>query len=409
MKLTYALIAFISLSTAWAAPSNLPSPALHLDPEMTGPEYRSLVEFQKLKLAPRDALRAILNVGKRNLDWLDRINQSRTEADRMDLWTEANTQAYPIEAPSISNRSIIQERWTALLDEMPSAMKDVLLATGTVPNTTPLADAEYLEWARKTDKVYQQASRWLLQEPSLFAYAARARDDVRGYVTLTKETDLEAKLAAWANLDAETKQRLTTALIGICKNSGATHSRCSQEISRVNGSAADLYRKYFPRARTLYESYFKIGSARRDVRWNDAANSCQIPFLEPDTQEVRDWLVSNIEDEWKWNGWSLKLAFQPSGNVTYVRFVAGATPNVNGLAGNRITMDANRPLDHYSTRWTIRHEYGHVLGFPDCYVEFYDEAEGVMVNYQLDITNLMCSRRGKLQAKHYEEMRRVYR
>ena len=94
--------------------------------------------------------------------------------------------------------------------------------------------------------------------------------------------------------------------------------------------------------------------------------------------------------------------------MTHVVFQAGATPHVNGIAGSEITMDGNRNMAEYSSRWTIRHEYGHVLGFPDCYVEFFDVGAGVMVNYQLDITNLMCSRKGKLQERHYLELRNAY-
>ena len=57
-----------------------------------------------------------------------------------------------------------------------------------------------------------------------------------------------------------------------------------------------------------------------------------------------------------------------------------------------------------SSQWTIRHEYGHVLGLPDCYIEFYDEDLGLMIHYQLDVTNLMSSRRGKLQQKQFDQL-----
>jgi hypothetical protein len=124
---------------------------------------------------------------------------------------------------------------------------------------------------------------------------------------------------------------------------------------------------------------------------------------------VKTFLSENIEDEWKWKDWRLTLNFISGGfDTTHVEFVPGATPHVNGLAGSTITMDANQPLTEYHVRWTIRHEFGHTLGFPDCYVEFYDTDKAVMISYQLDTTNLMCSRRGKLQEKHYEELKRVY-
>ncbi len=401
---SFCLVLFLSLSTSYADSSNLP----HLDPEMTGAEYRALFTEKNLNVAV-DELRTILNVGKRNLDWLEKINRTRSAANQLDLWTEANTQAYPIETPSISNRTLIKERYAALLAELPVEMKTVVLGTDELPSTAPFEDEIYLEWARKLDKIYQASSRWLLQEPNLFAYSARAKDDVRGFVALGKEADLATKLANWNALDTETKARLTAGLLGLCKNASITRARCTQELSRetANGSASAFYAKYIARSRTLYNSFFRLSNARRDLRWNEAENTCRMPFQIPASNEIQGWLVDNIEVEWKWNDWKFKLEFASNASA-HVRFVAGATPNVNGLGGNRITMDANRPMDHYSVKWTIRHEFGHVLGFPDCYIEFYDQDAGVMVNYQLDMTNLMCSRRGKLQEKHYLEMKRAY-
>jgi hypothetical protein len=71
-------------------------------------------------------------------------------------------------------------------------------------------------------------------------------------------------------------------------------------------------------------------------------------------------------------------------------------------------MDGNRNIDEYSARWTIRHEYGHVLGFPDCYLEFYDVETETMINYQLDITDLMCSRRGAFKVNHFDQLKAAY-
>jgi predicted Zn-dependent protease len=71
-------------------------------------------------------------------------------------------------------------------------------------------------------------------------------------------------------------------------------------------------------------------------------------------------------------------------------------------------MNSNSSLDEYDVRWTIRHEYGHVLGLPDCYIEFYDRTEKVIINYQIDTTNLMCSRKGHLQPIHVAELQKAY-
>src|SRR5439155_5532825 len=94
--------------------------------------------------------------------------------------------------------------------------------------------------------------------------------------------------------------------------------------------------------------------------------------------------------------------------MTHIVWEAGATPHVESAPGSTITMDENSLLSEYDVQWTIRHEYGHVLGFPDCYHEFYDVEEEVFVSYQLDVTNLMCSRRGKLKETHYNELKKAY-
>ena len=70
--------------------------------------------------------------------------------------------------------------------------------------------------------------------------------------------------------------------------------------------------------------------------------------------------------------------------------------------------DANTPLEEYEVQWTIRHEFGHILRLPDYYVEFYDTHEDIAINYQLDTTDLMCSRAGDFNERIYTELKRVY-
>jgi hypothetical protein len=71
-------------------------------------------------------------------------------------------------------------------------------------------------------------------------------------------------------------------------------------------------------------------------------------------------------------------------------------------------MDSNQPIEEYESQWTIRHEFGHVLGLPDCYHEFYDVNARAYVNYQLDITDLMCSRAGNMNERIYKELKEAY-
>ena len=71
-------------------------------------------------------------------------------------------------------------------------------------------------------------------------------------------------------------------------------------------------------------------------------------------------------------------------------------------------MDENVPADNEVSSSVFQHEFGHVLGFPDCYVEFYDEGEQKMINYQIDTGNIMCSRIGKVTGLHRDAIRAAY-
>lgn len=414
-------LALLAVSAPFVSPLALAHPGGELDLEMTGPEYRALFEQRLWSDDSLDAtaagLQDILEYGKRNLDWLEAVNGARP-SDRQLALSDASTQrGIPIDAPRESNDTIVRGELEALRLATPASFWKTIEGSGAAPATIPadMTDETYLDATRKLDRVYQSASRWTLQAPSLFAYAARAVGDIRGYYFLAREADLAGKLNGFAQLSVADQARLRPLLIGVCRNSNRSVSQCSGDLDTAirQKTVKQYYDRYLPRSKTVFDGYFVLQGARRDVQWTSAnPNSFVLPFITPDNLEVRDWLRDNIQDEWRLNGWQLTLGFRPGSSwdssTAHVVFEEGTTPHVNGLGGSEITMDANRSIQEYTSRWTIRHEFGHVLGLPDCYIEFYDTDRRVMINYQIDTSNLMCSRTGKLQPKHVEELKRVY-
>jgi hypothetical protein len=384
---------------------------------MTGREYDSLLkkhgQASHFTGDVTDPLQAILATGKRNLDWLDFINASRTAQTKLELSTPATQVGTPITQPRRNNREIVSNDWENTKLTLSPVVVDVLINQAPFTTDLGISDDQFLDEIRKVDGIYQMASRWLLQEPYLDSYTEGAVYDVRGFYYLQQEPDLEHKLNNFDSLDLTKQAELKSWLLQECVNANQSKSSCAYDLDQalLARGLPSFHTNNLPGAQQVWDSFFKIDATRRDVTWTSRnPNTMSIPFRDPQSPSVLAWLRDNIQDEFKWNGWALHLDFKPTGNdsMTHVVFEEGATPHVNELAGSEITMDGNRNIDEYSSRWTIRHEYGHVLGLPDCYIEFYDESEGVMISYQLDITNLMCSRRGHLQEKHFDELKRVY-
>jgi hypothetical protein len=390
-----------------------------LELELESAEYRSLLSQQGNRAwllsegtALEHPLADLIRLGERNLELLAHLNRNRPENQKLALTSPALQPGYPMDAPKESSPRIVRAREQELRSSVPAELVSILWGAAPFPTSLLLTDEEYLLWARRVDGVYQGASRWILQEPYLEAYAQRQARDIRGYAFLMAESRRREILSNWATESEEQRARFRPWLIGLCLNSGSSASACGALLRSAEGENRVLAwaESLLPRAERIWKSYFELGGRRSDVRWDRRRPEWMIlPFKDPADEAIRRFLVENIEEEFRLNGWALRLDFGGwSWNTAEVVFVPGATPHVNGLGGNRITMDANQSLTEYGTRWTIRHEFGHVLGLPDCYIEFYDSEREVMVSYQLDLSNLMCSRRGKFQALHFEELKKAY-
>lgn len=389
----------------------------HLPPDMDGLEYRNLLAPSspwRPELREDDPLTEIIALGQRNLSWFEAVNAARPRDQQLELTTRESTIGYPLEHPNESNRAIILQKRANVLAAMPEAMREVIWGTGPLPDVPPVSDEVFLTHVRALDRVYQAASRWLLQEPLLGAYAQRVMDDVRGYVFLSREADLDAKLESWSDQPDEVRARLRPWLVDLCVNAAEARATCEQTFDGAvqrEGNPISFRDTYWAYGEKRHRELFAIQNPRRDAVFAaDAVERLELPFRNPQDMNVQSWLADNVEAAWSLDAFQLRLlfAYDRRHDMAYVVFVPGATPNVNGLGGSRITMDANRSIEEYLVRWTIRHEFGHVLGFPDCYVEFYDAPRGVMVNYQVDLSNIMCSRLGQVQPLHVAEIKRVY-
>lgn len=386
-----------------------------LPPDAGSSEYRSILQG-KGTLLNLDGLNVVISAGERNLDWLDHINSRRPDNQKLSFTSKETQRSFPIDSPNEYNPSLILAEFAKVKSSYPAELAEVIFGGAAFTDEPPIDVKDYLEISRLLDNAYQSAGRWRVMEGWLPSLTSRRKNDIRGYYFLSRLKDRKEKLKNFADLSSEERSRIREWLIGMCFNGSGTLSQCQRELNNLIGAKGNLntfYEKALARSESRYRSFFSIPSyaTRRDFQWESLADGRQrlvAPFLDPTRPEVRYFVQHNVQDEWKWTDWRLELPFKSSGDHPFIVFEPGATPNVNGLGGNRITMNANQPLTEYDAQWTIRHEFGHVLGLPDCYVEFYVEEKQVIVNYQIDVENIMCSRRGHVKAENFEELKRAY-
>ena len=413
MKTLSALLV-LSVSASAFATGSRP----HLDPETTSAEYRSYLATTKKASGNKmivdgdPSIEFSIKLGERLAKWVNKINEGRTPETAIRLTSPETRISYPIDKPNLYNPEILAKEAEALKISMPRAMVDVIWGSDELPSDTAgIDDKTFSAQGRLLDRNYQGAARYKSLNPWREEYKGQAALDVRGYYYFTKNNIKASDLADVAKIDPTKLEDIKTALYRTCRNyEGTKETQCKSTVAKAvkaNG-LADLFEQTMPAAKANYDGFFLIpeDGRRKDVLWSN--NTMTVPFNTPSIEKFVHYLQDNIEDEYRFNGWGLKLAWGTYSDGPRLVFKAGEVPHVNGLGGNEITMDSNQPVEEYESRWTIRHEFGHVLGFPDCYHEFFDTELNGYVNYQLDVTDLMCSRAGNFKERMYNELVEAY-
>lgn len=408
------LLLFLLLPlTALAARSPIPD----IPPDANSAQYQN--HLRLMGSFGDDGLGPVQAAGARNLEWLNHINSILPADKKISLTSKETQRGIPITAPSEYNPTLILAEFNRLKSNIPAELRRVIYEGGSFTNQPPVELATYIEWCRLVDRNYQMSSRWRTMQPYISYLEGRRREDLRGIYFLSRLANRAEKLRAYSSLPENERAQIREWLTELCFNDDDASSlaACQREVDAKISGKTDLeayYQKKEAAGAALYRSYFEIPAyvGHAEYRWENFEQGGGArfitPFQDPGREDARRFLQDNIQDEWRFGDWRLELPFVNSENAPHIEFVPGETPHVNGLGGDTIVMDANQPLTEYDAQWTIRHEYGHVLGLPDCYVEFYVAERKSIMNYQLDIDNIMCSRRGHVMPLHAEELRRTY-
>lgn len=423
-KSLYTLILFALLSLA--AHADIESPP-HIGPEGLRFSKIHTYKVEKLvrnQLSNKDLnanetselqnIEMLLNVGKKASKWIELVNTKRDPASQLDLSSPTKSGGIPITAPQRSSTEIMLKRYNDFLESAPVAITSIIKSNQNLPTSIPeeVSSEEFVKSLRVLDRIYQSTIRWASARNWLSYYTERATYDIRGFIFLKNTPDLEAKLKTFPAMSDEEKAIYTGWFLGLCRNGTFSANRCKTELLKhtTNNTLYSFYNQYKEYGQNVYDLLFTVKKTRKEIKWDAERVTLHSPFQTPDRSDVQKWLKENIEDEWRRPNFKLQINYKKTNeDIPKIQFKEGVTANVNGIAGNTITMEAEYPIETKDQKWTIRHEYGHVLGFQDCYLEFYDTNEKAIIYYEIDVDNLMCSRNGHLNSSHIEQLQIMYK
>lgn len=394
-----------------------PAAVLSLRPDAGAPELEAalrMVEPNEENWS--ELVQELTATQNRLLAWQAVINAARPRERWLSL--DRPLVGFPIEAPKTYNAESITESYRAELGKLNPEMRAVLAnPLAALPAEPGTPDEEFRARAVALMGVYDTAVRWELLSPYLAYFKHAAAYDLRGFYFLGRRDGLEEKFARWKELPEEERAELDGWLYGLCRNmyDEMEPAFCRDRI-RKDAEEGKLWASYLDwrkMGQLYWNSLFDLQKPRADVTWYrqvGGMNGPAIPFARPVKSGLAEQAKKLLESGWAGEGWRLRLDYtEAAGEGTaHLRFVPGASPHTDKVGGSEITMDENVPLEQNMTALVFQHEFGHVLGFPDCYQEFFDEDAQKFVNFQLDLGNVMCSVTGKVTDFHREQLRNAY-
>lgn len=382
-------------------------------------------EARQFTAVPGSArLEEIINLGARALDWVDLLQKDIPVSEREQVWRRIDRvgrEPTP-DNPMYYNERIILEQFDKVIAKTPKVLLEILHGSQALPATPPngFTIKDVVDHIRDIHTLYSRTSRWLVLYDWRFSLNKENRD-FRGVLkVLNKRERLREFVSSWTSQSEAERAEFVSYVSESCPmTTRDSVERCRRKyahlVKAANGGqlASKWLEEQVARSQRALNSRFGVQATHFGVRLstdNSGFRLIEMPTYGIES-DVFEWIQDRVNEAWVFTGSIGVKLFATSGytrGAVKVRWEKGALPNVNGIAGDVITMDSNTPkwLDH--TQTVMRHEMGHVLGFTDCYTEFWDEELEAFTYYSLDPSDAMCALSGEYLDRHRDALIKGY-
>lgn len=253
--------------------------------------------------------------------------------------------------------------------------------------------------------LYQNSMRFEGEKCSIPQLITQQQKDLRPYLEmrdfcLEKEhSEMCSNLGLEFLTDSEAKF-VEDKTVKLCKSFDNNGQNCEVQFSinkdnRTIGNLVSYYQNKFQKERynklfLLRDSHLKFQCQQMDydsVEMNLKVYSKSIP--EDQLIQLKEF----VELSWSRNNFLLKIEIvdAPGTDVIEIFSTVSGTSYVPDQNNRQVYL--SQDLDIFSKKSVLAHEFGHVLGFPDCYTEFFDNQNKDLIYYEIDKnnTNIMCS------------------
>lgn len=199
-------------------------------------------------------------------------------------------------------------------------------------------------------------------------------------------------------------------LINICIGVERNPARCQKNA--VLAKLSDKMKAFGESYLESYESeilprFFELDAPRKyKCSKEDEKVTMHVPFIDPKDDDLKKKIIGMGKYAWaRDDKFEIEINFVEKGRSTpRIARTNSHHSYVTELDPYKIHLAQN--LERNALKKILEHEFGHVLGFPDCYVEYLERDSKTLVYFELDPTNRMCtlSSRGRLLDDHIDQL-----